>query len=187
MSDIRDLRESIDQLTASMGGWDWPSFVSTLVATLAGAGVAAGVSWLILRRERSDRYRERMYGAMAALASKINQWADLAISPQRDGVPEQRMATLIDVLSERVLIEAIANVEDRKSLELWQEFFTSIDTISDEKDPPNLQRRTSTFAHKLLEHLRDIVTGEKSGSVIRGEIRASLREVEAFERGATAS
>jgi len=35
-----------DQLTASMGGWDWPSFVSTLVATLAGAGVAAGVAWL---------------------------------------------------------------------------------------------------------------------------------------------
>jgi len=69
VSDIRDLRESIDQLTASMwGGWDWPSFVSTLVATLAGAGVAAGVAWLILRRERSDRYRERMYGAMVALA-----------------------------------------------------------------------------------------------------------------------
>ncbi|PYY40612.1 hypothetical protein DEJ03_16080, partial [Curtobacterium sp. MCLR17_043] len=70
MSDIRDLRESIDQLTASMwgGGRDWPSFVSTLVATLAGAGVAAGVAWLILRRERSDRYRERMYGAMVALS-----------------------------------------------------------------------------------------------------------------------
>lgn len=42
--------------------------MSTLVATLAGAGVAAGVAWLILRRERSDRYRERMYGAMVALA-----------------------------------------------------------------------------------------------------------------------
>ncbi|MBF4595619.1 hypothetical protein ITJ58_17795 [Curtobacterium flaccumfaciens] len=186
MSGIRDLRESIDQLTASMGGWDWPGFVSTLVATLAGAGVAAGVAWLILRRERSDRYRERMYGAMVALAPKINQWADLAISPPRNGVPEQRMVALIDVLSERVLIEAVANEEDRKSLELWQEFFTSIDTISDEKDPPNLQRRTSTFAHKLLEHLRDIVTGAKSGHVVREEIRASLREVEAFERGATA-
>lgn len=187
MSDIRELRNSIDQLTASLGSWDWPSFLSTLLATLAGAGVAAGVTWLVLQRERSDRYRERMYGAMTALAPKINQWADLAISPQRGGAPERRMAALIDVLSERVLIEALANEEDRKSLELWQEFFTSIDTISEEKDPPNLQRRTSTFAHKLLEHLRDIVAGSKSGHVVRGEIRASLREVEAFERGATAS
>lgn len=64
---------AIDRLTDTLSGPDWPTFFTTLLATLVGAGISALVTWAIFRSERKDRDRSAMQVAVTRVIDEIAQ------------------------------------------------------------------------------------------------------------------
>lgn len=66
-----DVACAIEQLTASLNGWDWNSFAETLLATLLTAAATALIAWLVLRSEKGERYRSTMDSSFVRLVEAV--------------------------------------------------------------------------------------------------------------------
>ncbi|PCN48006.1 hypothetical protein Csp2054_09030 [Curtobacterium sp. 'Ferrero'] len=72
--DLERIVHAIDQLRASLGGWDPVAFLSTLIATLAGAAVGL----LPVAIERRAAYRTRLDESLAKVIQAAHRAADEA-------------------------------------------------------------------------------------------------------------
>ncbi len=65
----------LSRIADALQGFDWNSFVATLLATLAGAAVAAFVSYLVYRGERSERYTAALNDAAATVMIELHNYS----------------------------------------------------------------------------------------------------------------
>ncbi|MBT1621227.1 hypothetical protein KK101_00790 [Curtobacterium flaccumfaciens pv. oortii] len=79
MTELEKLREAVEALNHSPG-WDWNSFVSTLIATLVGAAAAGAVTIWVLRKQRRDEYEQTIRAASVRCVE-----ATLRLMEARDG------------------------------------------------------------------------------------------------------
>lgn len=66
----------LHDLVASQGGWDWPGFLSTLLATVVGAAIGILGVVLVARRDFRDRYDSRLDEAVVALLRPLAEYQD---------------------------------------------------------------------------------------------------------------
>jgi len=104
---------------------DLGDFLSTFIATLAGAAIAALVSFWILRAERQDRYHERMLSAIRSVIAAILRFSDAALV--KDAVEEERCAVLAQ--SEIAILVAVCRGEDAQLTLLIGTEFTHLSAL----------------------------------------------------------
>ena len=87
---------------------DLGDFVSTFIATLAGAAIAALVSFWILGAQRQDSYHERMLSAIRSAIAAVLRFSDAAMV--KDAVEEERSAVLAQ--AEIAMLVAVCRGQD---------------------------------------------------------------------------
>lgn len=65
---------SIEELGRTLTGWDWGSFVTTLLATLVGAAITGFLAWLVFHSERKERRRTAWVDVIAALVEELSAY-----------------------------------------------------------------------------------------------------------------
>lgn len=122
LTDYERISRSIDELRRSLSGWDWNGFASTLLATIVGACAAAAVSFVVLKQERDERYRDRLAGALRPLLREMIQYSEIAAltpnqySPKWEDQPFELGQTAIRVQAEFSPVLAEARPSEREVL-----------------------------------------------------------------------
>jgi len=73
--DVNRISCQLDRIADSLGGFDWNSFTATLLATMAGALIAAFAAMFVYRGERGERYRSSMDDAAVDVMTALHDYS----------------------------------------------------------------------------------------------------------------
>lgn len=170
VDELERIRRSIDALS-DPPGWDWNSFVSTLIATLVGAAVASAVTIWVLRRQRKDQYEQSIREASTRCVGAVLKLA------RRDEAGEAS-ANRIEVRAELHLLSGIMNDEDRP---FANALIKLVDSLGTSKDPTAVGLVVGTAAAALgayLQRNRSTSSHVKQLATSRKELEKRLSELD---------